>query len=160
MIMVDYNTILRGWLEDSALRRRSGIVDSDRRRCAKLASSRSGYCLEQSQYRLAWGVVLLAGRQRQTGRCRCLHFLTGGGYAKPDPLAIAHESLHGIWWLAEILPRTHWDKATNQTSWIIPRPKWRTIPPGSLIHQSVVDRQQLMVGYAPPNLPASPSIEP
>lgn len=84
----------------------------------------------------------------------------GGGYAKPDPSAVSHESLHGIWWLAEILPRTHWDKATNQTSWIIPRAQRRVIPPGSFIHESVPERQKRVVGYAPPNLPAAFSIVP
>ncbi len=42
-------------------------------------------------------------------------------YVPPDPSAVEHESLKGIWWIAEFLPRKYYDKTLDRSRWIIPR---------------------------------------
>lgn len=71
-------------------------------------------------------------------------------YVTADPNACCHKSLHGVWWLAEFLPH----KGTPGSGLYIPHGRWRKIPPGSLVHESV-----LLSKWKPANLPEH-SIEP
>jgi uncharacterized protein (DUF2235 family) len=57
-------------------------------------------------------------------------------YATPDCNADLHQSLKGSWWLLELLPQR--DPHVGRKGWIIPRGRYREIPPGSYIHESVL----------------------
>jgi uncharacterized protein (DUF2235 family) len=65
---------------------------------------------------------------------------TGSGYVAPNPKAVAHESLTWPWWPAEFFYKRHydWDKKTEGRRMNLFRR--RTVPPGSLIHQSAYER--------------------
>jgi uncharacterized protein (DUF2235 family) len=81
--------------------------------------------------------------------------------APPDVSAPAHKSLHGGWWLGEVLPirrfswadkKKHWhwfNGAFNQPRDIIRVAKM----PSVLLHQSVIDRIKAMADYRPENIP-------
>lgn len=71
-------------------------------------------------------------------------------YVKPDENACLHNSLSGTWWALEYLPHVN----PNGSGFSIPRGRKRKIPPGSLIHESVV-----MSKWKPTDLPEH-SIEP
>ena len=60
----------------------------------------------------------------------------GCGYAKPDPAAEAHESLSGWWWIAEPLPKRHYNRENGLESRRMNLGRRRTIPPRSMIHSS------------------------
>lgn len=74
----------------------------------------------------------------------------GGGYVSADPNAIMHESLTAIWWLAEYLPKRHFDWDRHEWRRRMNRGSRRSIPPTSLIHEFVYQRR----AYKPPGLPA------
>jgi hypothetical protein len=78
-----------------------------------------------------------------------------GDYVRPNPTAVEHRSLKGIWWLAEFLPRKYYDKTLNLSPWIIPRGQRRNMPENSLIHSSTFERMKQVRSYDPPNLPRS-----
>jgi uncharacterized protein (DUF2235 family) len=70
----------------------------------------------------------------------------------------AHESLTGWWWVGEYLPRPIKVQEANKewrTRWIVPAGRYRTVPPGSSIHQSILSRQKDLPSYRPSNLPAN-----
>jgi uncharacterized protein (DUF2235 family) len=71
--------------------------------------------------------------------------LTDPNYARPDPNAVIHESLTLWWWPVEFIFKRHWNWAKGQWERRANLGRHRTIPPGSLIHQSVYDR----AGYKP-----------
>lgn len=86
----------------------------------------------------------------------------GGGFAPPDPGALMHRSLHGFWWLLEFWPKRYTAPSETggfTTRWRIPRGRPRQIPPGSVIHETVLQRRQTVPGYRPPNLPAEFSVD-
>jgi hypothetical protein len=56
-------------------------------------------------------------------------------YVTPDNNAALHNSLHGLWWALEYLP--HQDPHRGG-GWCLPMGRRRTIPPNSLIHESVL----------------------
>jgi uncharacterized protein (DUF2235 family) len=65
---------------------------------------------------------------------------SGGPYKPPDPNAQMHESLTPAWWPAELMRKRHfnwqqrkWEKRSNLG-------RRRSIPPGSLVHQSAFIR--------------------
>lgn len=64
----------------------------------------------------------------------------GGGYAAPNPQAVMHESLRGWWWLAEFLWKRHFNWARHQWERRANLGRRRTIPPGSLVHESAYQR--------------------
>ena len=47
-----------------------------------------------------------------------------------------HESLAGWWWLAEYLPKRHYDFASGKVSWRMNRGRRRTMPLDALVHKS------------------------
>lgn len=82
--------------------------------------------------------------------------------ATPDALAPLHDSLGGWWLVPEWLPKVsrRGPKGKGRTRVYVPLGEPRFIPPGALVHQSVLDRISAGVGYKPPNLPARFTVEP
>jgi uncharacterized protein (DUF2235 family) len=73
------------------------------------------------------------GLSLETDRRREILGQTGGNrYVAPDPRAPVHESLRGLWHLAEFVPKKHFDRQTRKTAWRMNRHRRRTIPPKSL----------------------------
>jgi len=64
----------------------------------------------------------------------------GGNYASPDPNAMMHESLTGLWWLAEILWKRRYNWMKQIWQWRPNLGRRRAIPPNSLIHESAYQR--------------------
>ncbi len=64
----------------------------------------------------------------------------GNKYVAPDPNGIAHESLTGFWNLAEFVPKQHYNWETRNTSYRMNWYRPRTIPPKSVVHDSVFAR--------------------
>ncbi len=81
------------------------------------------------------GLCVNAERQREV-----LGLSAGSSYARPDPDARMHESLKGLWKVAEWVPKPHYDYKTGTTVRRANRSHRRTIPPGSSVHQSVFER--------------------
>jgi uncharacterized protein (DUF2235 family) len=76
-------------------------------------------------------------------------------YCAPRANGPPNESLSGWWWLIEFLPKRIKDPAANfAPRWILHRGRHRHINDNAKIHASVLDRQKVVVGYHPPNLPA------
>src|SRR5262249_19727820 len=74
----------------------------------------------------------------------------------PNPAAEKHESLKGLWWIAELLPKRIHDPANNWAiRWIIPLGRHRFVAEKANIHRSVLERRKLVPSYNPPNLPAN-----
>jgi len=79
-------------------------------------------------------------------------------YAAPDPTTRnQHESLHGLWWIAELWPKMVSER-TPQGTWKksirinLARRRW--VPPDSLVHESVEQRlANAGLAYRPSNLP-------
>lgn len=57
-------------------------------------------------------------------------------YMPPDPNAKLHESLTGPWNLAEFIPKKHYDWKSKKERRRMNLYRRRTIPPGSLVHES------------------------
>jgi uncharacterized protein (DUF2235 family) len=77
-------------------------------------------------------------------------------YVEPNAMAAMHESLRGAWWILEFLPHRYVDKISGApvVRWRIPLGSRRTIPNGSMIHDSVLIRGE------GDRLPAQREIEP
>jgi len=78
-------------------------------------------------------------------------------YVAPDPATNnQHESLHGLWWIAELWPKIvhvettpgEWKKSIR-----LNLGRRRSILPGSLVHESVDQRFNTVSHYRPRNLP-------
>ena len=69
----------------------------------------------------------------------------GTSYAQPDPNAKAHESLTGSWRFAEFVPKKHYDWKRRKWHRRMNRSRRRTIPAGSLVHESAYRRDE---GYS------------
>jgi uncharacterized protein (DUF2235 family) len=65
-----------------------------------------------------------------------------------------HTSLKDAWWLLELVPRRVYDAATKKSRWTLPLGSTRTIPAGSIVHESVVRKMEVDATYRPKNLPA------
>lgn len=66
--------------------------------------------------------------------------VSGNGFVKPDSKGIAHKSLKSWWNLAEFMPKRHYNWKKKKETHRMNLYRRRTIPPGSLIHDSVYDR--------------------
>jgi uncharacterized protein (DUF2235 family) len=65
-----------------------------------------------------------------------------------------HNSLHGLWWLMEMVPRRDDREHRGKGGWRLPNfGRRRVIPEGSAIHQSVFDRMDAVSKYRPKNFP-------
>jgi hypothetical protein len=71
----------------------------------------------------------------------------------PDPAQCIHKSLKGAWWLLEFVPRRVYDWTTKKRRWTVPLGSSRTIPAGSIVHESVVRKMEVDATYRPKNLP-------
>jgi uncharacterized protein (DUF2235 family) len=56
-------------------------------------------------------------------------------YVRPDNSMLPHNSLHGLWWALECIPRKFW--TASGARWGFPLGRRRQIPVGSWIHASV-----------------------
>jgi uncharacterized protein (DUF2235 family) len=78
-------------------------------------------------------------------------------YVEPDPAAKQHESLKGLWWGVEWLPkRTKYREDPDRKSLLglyLPGAERRNIPQGATIHDSVRERMEALPDYRPKNVP-------
>lgn len=85
-------------------------------------------------------------------------------YVPPDAAGPIHNSMNVGWSFLELLPkRLKWRATANRPSLLgfyLPLSQPRYIEPGTLIHQSVLDRRNNVPDYKPPNLPAEYVVEP
>jgi uncharacterized protein (DUF2235 family) len=81
---------------------------------------------------------LLVNREREH---EVLGLSPGSRYAKANADAFMHESLKGAWKLAEWVRKPHYDYTTGKTEMRRNHGQRRTIPPDSLIHESVFLRE-------------------
>ena len=80
----------------------------------------------------------------------------GSEYVAPFAGGPPHESLTGLWWILEYLPKRYQDPAAGfATRWILHRGRPRTVPENSKIHTSVFERMRLVPGYSPKNFPSA-----
>jgi uncharacterized protein (DUF2235 family) len=82
----------------------------------------------------------LAGLLTEPAKENSLLGYSGPKYAKPDPLAEMHESLEGLWNLAEFVPKKHHDRQSGKDAKRMNLYRRRTIPDGSMIHVSAYAR--------------------
>jgi uncharacterized protein (DUF2235 family) len=71
----------------------------------------------------------------------------------PNPAQRIHNSLKWYWWPLEFIPRRVYDWTTKKKRWTVPLGSRRTIPAGSIIHESVVRKLEVDPAYKPTNLP-------
>lgn len=72
----------------------------------------------------------------------------------PSVEAMLHQSLYGLWWLLEMLPRRQWNPQHGQMHWTWGPNRPRRIPENSIMHVSVQERMKSLPDYRPVNLPA------
>ena len=79
---------------------------------------------------------------------------TPSGYAAPFAGGAPNESLTGLWWILEFIPKSYKDSTAGYAKrWGIHAGRHRRVMPGASIHPSVAERMKLVPGYNPPNLP-------
>jgi uncharacterized protein (DUF2235 family) len=95
-----------------------------------------------SKIALAWmiGEASKAGLKVNNDRANDVLGAGPGKYAPPDPNAPMHESLTGAWNLAEFVWKRHFDLKTAETKREMNFYQRRTLPPKSLVHESVFQR--------------------
>ena len=117
-----------------------------------------------SQIALRWMLGEAAAAGLRLDPDREAHVLGADGkYATPDPLTKnQHESLHGLWWIAELWPKIvnvqnasgEWKKRIH-----INFGRHRTFPAKMMVHESVEQRVKgIVFPYHPKNLPDQPQI--
>jgi uncharacterized protein (DUF2235 family) len=74
---------------------------------------------------------------------------SGGGFVPPNPQADMHESLTAKWWLAEFIPKRHFNADRKVEERRMNLFRRRTIPPGSLIHEAAYARGAEYVARLP-----------
>jgi uncharacterized protein (DUF2235 family) len=62
--------------------------------------------------------------------------LRGGAYELAKPNGSIHKSLHGAWNIAEFIPKRHWNWKKGKSEHRMNLYRRRSIPPGSLVHES------------------------
>jgi len=95
-----------------------------------------------SKITLEWMLneALAAGLMTDPARVDLVLGRSNHGYVQPDPNAMMHESLTGLWRLAEFVPKRHYNWARKKQDRRANLFRRRTIPDGSLIHQAAYDR--------------------
>ena len=81
-----------------------------------------------------------AGLLVDTGRVDIVLGRAGHGYTAPDPNAPLHQSLTKAWWLAELIPKRHYDAASKTWGWHMNMAARRALSPASMVHASVFQR--------------------
>jgi uncharacterized protein (DUF2235 family) len=75
-------------------------------------------------------------------------------YVAPFAGDPAHESLSGLWWIPEFIPKRYKDPAANFVArWMLPMGRPRHVNENAKIHTSVFERMRLVQEYKPKNLP-------
>src|SRR5262249_23105524 len=74
----------------------------------------------------------------------------GGDYVPPNAKADMHESLTATWWLAEFIPKRHFNAERKVEERRMNLFRRRTIPAGALIHDSAYAREADYVSRLPP----------
>jgi len=77
----------------------------------------------------------------------------------PNPGAPIHNSLTWMWWILEFIPHSYYDRILKRVKWRIPLGAERTIPEGSVLHESVLLKLSSDPTYKPGNLPTQYSKE-
>jgi hypothetical protein len=112
-----------------------------------------------SKITLEWMLneAMSAGLHVTNARKDLLLGAADSNFRQPDPLAVMHRSLSGFWWLNELWPTKYWTGTSDPPGykWALPLGRSRHIPPGSLVHDSVIARMRcsLSPSYRPANLP-------
>jgi uncharacterized protein (DUF2235 family) len=116
---------------------------------------------------LAWMVGEVGGGLafRQAACALVMPVADSDRYVAPCATAQAHESLRGLWWLVELLPKRTRDPTNNYAPrWIVPLGRRRQVfqIPGlaTFVHSSVEQRRALGGNYEPPNLPLQYTVVP
>jgi uncharacterized protein (DUF2235 family) len=79
-------------------------------------------------------------------------------YVAPDVRSELHNSLSGLWWILEYLPKKdkykEWPERKSRFGFYIPDAEPRLVPEDAFIHESVVKRMDAVPAYRPVNLPS------
>jgi hypothetical protein len=81
---------------------------------------------------------------------------THGSCVAPDPNGPMHESLKGAWYLAELVPKRHYNWKTKQEERRMNLSRRRTVPSRSLVHESVFLRAGEYAKRLPPDVQRVP----
>jgi uncharacterized protein (DUF2235 family) len=85
-------------------------------------------------------------------------------YVPPSATAPLHDSLTGLWWILEVLPKAkkyrEWPQRKSFLGLYLPLGEPRPIPDGAILHQSVLDRMAQVSSYRPVNIPSNYATEP
>ena len=76
----------------------------------------------------------------------------GVGYVPPDPNGPLHESLTKLWWPAELIAKRHYDSAHKTWERRMNLGRRRTMPAGSMVHESVFQRAGDYKARLPPGV--------
>ncbi len=76
----------------------------------------------------------------------------GVGYVPPDPNGPLHESLTKLWWPAELIAKRHYDGAHKTWERRMNLGRRRTMPAGSMVHESVFQRAGDYKARLPPGV--------
>jgi len=125
-----------------------------------------------AQITLQWMIEEAEGAGLLVDRKRCRILIPGEGrpeiesvregeetyeayHARPDYRGPIHQSLNGLWWIPEFIPKLYHDPREKfRRKLMIPAGRRRWIPENSWIHESVAMRMQdPSLAYSPPNLP-------
>jgi uncharacterized protein (DUF2235 family) len=101
-----------------------------------------------SKFALEWMVREAASAGLLIDRARLNEVMgrTGTKFAKADCDADIHESLSQVWWLAEIVPKRHWNWQTQREERRTNLGRRRTLPPNPFVHAVALERK----GYTLP----------
>lgn len=102
-----------------------------------------GLCLEQDRVNLIFGLPTIK------------KYAAAEFFVTPPEPGCVHKSLNGAgWWFLELLPHRYYTIDDEKERWrFFPLGRSRTLPKGSVIHPSVIERLgNPQAKYAPPNL--------
>jgi uncharacterized protein (DUF2235 family) len=107
-----------------------------------------------SKFPLQWMLreATAAGLLVDAGRVDLVLGRAGGGYVPPNPNAPLHESLTKAWWPAELIPKRHYDAVNKRWERRMNRGARRTLPPASMVHESVFQRGSDYTARLPPDV--------
>lgn len=106
-----------------------------------------------SKYALEWmlcegaAAALLVDRGRAA---EVLGLADAAAYVRATPTAPQHESLNGLWHLAEFVPKRHWNWKARQWEYRMNLHRRRTMPPDALVHEAAYQRGADYQGRLPP----------
>src|SRR5262249_10106482 len=108
------------------------------------------------KYSFAWMVREAAAAGAKFDSRGVEQFLGAISSASPWASTEGHQSLKGLWWICECLPKKYWDDHAVPPSYHyrIPLGKPRQVPSGAQLHRSIIERMRALADYRPPNLEA------